>query len=237
MLKTATPATGTVTYPDYLELQKVLDAQHPRSDADLGPAVHAAEHFFIVLHQAFELWLAQMMLDIRNATEALAAPNYAAETALDSLGRAGAVQHLLVDQMALFAHLAPADFLAFRPVLGTASGSESVQYRQFRRLLGLRGSEDDCALYTAFKEAVEQAGFDIATLYQQGPAAGVYYRLAEALIDLSETHWLLTAAHVHMTARTMGMRPGTGGTSGVAYLERGLQVRAFPELWAVRTIL
>jgi tryptophan 2,3-dioxygenase len=57
-----------VTYADYLALDRVLDAQHPIAPEDLGPGVHAAEHFFITVHQAFELWLKQELLDLRCAT-------------------------------------------------------------------------------------------------------------------------------------------------------------------------
>jgi tryptophan 2,3-dioxygenase len=37
--------------------------------------------------------------------------------------------------------------------------------------------------------------------------------------------------------RTIGQRPGTGGTSGVEYLAEALKTKAFPDLWAVRTRL
>src|SRR5688500_2959214 len=44
-------ATGQgVTYADYLALDRILDAQHPIAPEDLGPGVHAAEHFFITVH-------------------------------------------------------------------------------------------------------------------------------------------------------------------------------------------
>ena len=56
-------------------------------------------------------------------------------------------------------------------------------------------------------------------------------------MDISETFWLLTAAHVRIAERTIGQRPGTGGTSGVAHLAESLERRAFPELWDVRTRL
>jgi tryptophan 2,3-dioxygenase len=44
--------------------------------------------------------------------------------------------------------------------------------------------------------------------------------------------------HVQIAERTIGQRPGTGGTTGVSYLAEGLEsARAFPELWDVRTRL
>jgi tryptophan 2,3-dioxygenase len=45
-----------VTYHGYLALSAILDAQHPLAPPELGAQVHAAEHFFIVVHQAFACW-------------------------------------------------------------------------------------------------------------------------------------------------------------------------------------
>jgi tryptophan 2,3-dioxygenase len=77
----------------------------------------------------------------------------------------------------------------------------------------------------------------LEALNQNPSRAGVLYRLAELLVDISEGFWLLTAAHVRIAERTIGQKPGTGGTPGVAYLARALESKAFPELWDVRTRL
>ena len=74
--------------------------------------------------------------------------------------------------------------------------------------------------------------------YRQPSAAGALYRVAEVLVDISEQFWQLSAVHVQIAERTIGRRPGTGGTSGVSYLAETLEgAKAFPELWAVRTRL
>ena len=72
-----------VTYQGYLALDAILDAQQPLSPPSLGSQVQAAEHFFIVVHQAFELWFKQELLDLRCATKALAPPDDDPELALD----------------------------------------------------------------------------------------------------------------------------------------------------------
>jgi tryptophan 2,3-dioxygenase len=225
-----------LTYPSYLRLEEILAAQHPVAPEELGDHVLSAEHFFIVTHQAFELWFKQELLDLDCAAKALAAPAYDAELALDHLVRVGSIQRLLYQQMVLFDHLSPAAFLAFRPYLGTASGSESAQFRQVQRALGLRGG-GACKLYDAFTAALAHAGLALEDVYRDLSRAGVFYRLAEALVDISEGFWLLTAAHVRVAERTIGQRPGTGGTSGVEYLAEALKMKAFPDLWAVRTRL
>jgi tryptophan 2,3-dioxygenase len=231
----AEPPAG-ITYDGYLQLAAILDAQHPLAPPSLGPQVQAAEHFFIVVHQAFELWFKQELLDLRSATDTLAPPHDDPELALDHLQRVAAIQRLLTHQMVLFDHLSPRSFLAFRPYLGQASGSESRQYREVERALGLRGSGNS-PVYRAFTAALERAGLTLETLYQAPSGAGVLYRLAELLVDISEGFWLLTAAHVRIAERTIREKPGTGGTSGVAYLAQALERKAFPALWEVRTRL
>src|SRR5687768_1253177 len=138
---TTETATGAdVTYAGYLHLDQLLALQHPLSSDALGPQVQSAEHFFIVVHQTFELWFKQELLDLQCAIDALDADDLA--LALPHVQRANAVHQLLYAQMTLFTHLAPADFLAFRPYLGTASGAESAQFRQVQRVIGLRGDAD-----------------------------------------------------------------------------------------------
>ena len=202
------PLAPEVTYGGYLALGKILDAQQPLAPLDLGAGVYAAEHFFIVVHQAFELWFKQELLDLGCACEALTQSDPDPELALDHLQRVAAIQRLLTQQMVLFDHLSPRSFLAFRPYLGAASGSESKQYREVERALGLRGSGGHSPIFEAFTEALARADLTLEQVYQQPSRAGVLYRLAELLVDISEGFWLLTAAHVRIAERTIGQKPG-----------------------------
>ena len=63
------------------------------------------------------------------------------------------------------------------------------------------------------------------------------YELAEELIDLEDAFQTWRFRHVTTVERVIGFKRGTGGTSGVAYLKRALDIRFFPEVWAVRTEL
>ena len=63
------------------------------------------------------------------------------------------------------------------------------------------------------------------------------YELAEELVDLEDAFRLWRFRHVTTVERIIGFKTGTGGTSGVAYLRRMLDVVLFPELWKVRTDL
>jgi tryptophan 2,3-dioxygenase len=231
------PAEPKLTYAGYLHLDAILNAQQPLAPASEAPGVRAAEHFFIVTHQAFELWFKQLLLDLDNAAAILPPPTSDAELALDHLRRASSILRLLVQQMVLFDNLSPRSFLAFRPYLGSASGSESAQFREVQRALGLRGQSGSPA-FNAFVAALKVRGLSLEETYRNPSKAGAMYRVAEALVDVSEQFWQLIAVHVQIAERTIGQRPGTGGTTGVAYLVEGLEAaKAFPELWAVRTRL
>ena len=63
------------------------------------------------------------------------------------------------------------------------------------------------------------------------------YELGEELVDLEDAFRLWRFRHVTTVERIIGFKPGTGGTSGVEYLRKMLDVVLFPELWRVRTDL
>lgn len=63
------------------------------------------------------------------------------------------------------------------------------------------------------------------------------YELGEKLVDLEDYFRRWRFNHVTTVERIIGFKRGTGGTEGVGYLKRMLEVELFPELWAVRTVL
>ncbi len=63
------------------------------------------------------------------------------------------------------------------------------------------------------------------------------YELAERLVDLDYKFQLWRAHHLKTVERIIGYKPGTGGTAGVAYLAKALELKFFPELWTIRTSL
>ena len=176
-----------LTYGTYLHLDTLLALQSPVGPPTMPMHAQAAEHFFIVVHQAFELWFAQQLLDLRCATDALGGDE--AEIAVEHLLRVAAIQRLLNDQMALLDHLPPRSFLEFRPSLGTASGSESGQFHKVQHALGLR-SLDESPIWLAFAGALDRAGLDLEALYRDPSRCGALYRVAEAMVDISQLNWL-----------------------------------------------
>ncbi|MBT3746101.1 MAG: tryptophan 2,3-dioxygenase [Actinobacteria bacterium] len=81
-------------------------------------------------------------------------------------------------------------------------------------------------------DSVEQAWLDI---YQNSLASSTLYKVGETLIELDELisqyHW----RHYVLVAKTIGYKPGTGGSAGVEWLKHTTDQRYFPELWAIRT--
>jgi tryptophan 2,3-dioxygenase len=74
-----------------------------------------------------------------------------------------------------------------------------------------------------------------AEVYRDPACHWDLYELAEKLIDFEDYFRRWRFNHVTTVERIIGLKRGTGGTSGVAYLKRMLEIELFPELWRVRT--
>jgi len=132
----------SVHYHTYLELDKLLDAQHPRS-VELGNPAHE-ETLFIIMHQVYELWFKQIIHEIKSVA-ALFEDDLVDEreisTAVGRLHRITEIQELLIQQIKLMETMTPMDFLDFRHYLFPASGFQSFQFRMVEIMLGLRADE------------------------------------------------------------------------------------------------
>ena len=74
-------------------------------------------------------------------------------------------------------------------------------------------------------------------VYQSPEEYWPYYELAEKLVDFEDYFRRWRFNHVTTVERVIGFKRGTGGTGGVGYLKRMLEVELFPELWQLRTEL
>ena len=191
---TATPAG--ITYADYLALDRLLTAQKPLSD------LHD-EMLFIVIHQTKELWLKQMLHELGLAIALLDQDHFA--PAYKAMARIGRIQSVMTLSWDVLATLTPVDYTAFRDVLGTSSGFQSVQFRELEFRLGIKdarflehypeGSEaharlgaayDAPSLRDASHAALERAGFDLGDRSEAaiGDAWLQVYRDADRWFDL-----------------------------------------------------
>jgi tryptophan 2,3-dioxygenase len=74
-------------------------------------------------------------------------------------------------------------------------------------------------------------------IYQSPEACWAGYEMAEKLVDVEERFQLWRFRHLKTVHRIIGHKPGTGGSSGVGFLKKALDLTFFPELWDVRTEL
>ena len=114
-------------------------------------------------------------------------------------------------------------------------------YDESLRLLARRGLavprshlERDWTLPYVADDAVEQAWL---TVYRDPERHWDLYQLGEELTDLEDAFRLWRFRHVTTVERVIGFKRGTGGTSGVGYLRKMLDVVLFPEIWKLRTSL
>ena len=254
---TATPAG--MTYADYLKLDQLLSAQHPLSD------LHD-EMLFIVIHQTKELWMKQMLHELKLAIALVESDRFA--EAYKSMARISRIQSVMTLSWDVLSTLTPVDYLAFRHVLGTSSGFQSEQFREIEFRLGLKepnfvnhyaeGSSERAALRAALEspslreashDALERAGFALGdrsvdavaeawlAVYQDSERWFDLYELAEKLVDIDDALAAWRFKHVLTVERIIGNKPGTGGSAGAPYLRATLDKRVFPELWSLRTAL
>ena len=130
-----------VHYHDYLQLDKLLNAQHPESDKQ-NVAAHD-EMLFIIIHQAYELWFKQLHHEADSVLNIMRKPSLndnspEMQTVVHRLNRMGVILRVLVHQIDILETMTPMDFLDFRDMLRPASGFQSWQFKLLEAKLGLK---------------------------------------------------------------------------------------------------
>ncbi len=262
--------SGAMSYGDYLQLDRVLGAQQPRSRDH-------NEMLFIVQHQASELWMKLVIHELLAARDHVRSDNL--QPAFKMLARVARIMAQLVQSWDVLATLTPAEYSSFRGDLGSSSGFQSFQYRMIEFLLGNKDAarmephRHRPDLYAALEElnrspslydeairVLARRGFGIdpecverdwrslhaynesacqawVQVYRSTAEHWDLYELAEKLVDLEDAFRQWRFRHATTVERVIGLKRGTGGTSGVNYLRRVLDVELFPELWRARTAL
>ncbi|MFZ6847248.1 tryptophan 2,3-dioxygenase [Undibacterium sp. RuRC25W] len=260
----------SMSYGDYLGLDQILTAQHPRSP-------NHNEMLFIVQHQTSELWIKLMLHELHAVRQHI--HNNDLPPAFKMLSRVARIMDQLVHAWDVLATMTPSEYTAIRPYLGASSGFQSHQYRELEYLLGNKNATMltvheskpeihatlDSALRTPsiYDEAImlmSRQGFSIDAdrlerdwtqsveandsvkaawlkVYQEPEHYWSLYELAEKLVDMETAFRIWRFRHVTTVERIIGFKIGTGGTAGVSYLRKMLDVVLFPELFALRTAL
>ena len=278
------------TYARYLQLDKLLSAQVPRTGSQ-------DELLFIVMHQSHELWFKLAIHELACATEALmhGVSGKDCLMAYKRLSRVREIQNLLIHSWDVLTTLTPDEFFLFRETVGKdgASGFQSVQYRVLEFRLGLKyrslrmqtpkgpvstsildavaapadrasieaalaapsiyDATVDFMARTAFPEIAPRRHY--AAQYQRSDAvfaawrqvyedrheAPELYQLGEKLVDLEDAFRRWRFAHLATVSRVIGITPGTGGSTGLQYLQAAanqlIETPLYPELWEVRNAM
>ncbi|NVD97171.1 tryptophan 2,3-dioxygenase [Massilia sp. BJB1822] len=260
----------SMSYGDYLALDKILSAQHP-----LSP--NHNEMLFIVQHQTSELWMKLMLHEMHAVCAQIQQDDLS--PAFKMLARVARIMDQLVHAWDVLATMTPPEYSAIRPYLGASSGFQSYQYREIEFILGNKNAnllavhesapehhalldralrapslydeairllarhglaidaerlDGDWTQPTAANESVKVAWLEV---YRDPHRYWALYELGEKLVDLETAFRFWRFRHVTTVERIIGFKTGTGGTAGVSYLRKMLDVVLFPELFALRTAL
>lgn len=148
--------SSDMTYARYLTLDQVLSAQNPLTDQH-------DEMLFVIIHQAKELWLKQILHEIAYAQQLVRAGDLT--PAYKSLARVSRIQSVMTQTWDILATMTPADYLRFRESLGTSSGFQSDQFRRVEAMLGLKDDrflryhEERPHAHAALKAALDSPSF------------------------------------------------------------------------------
>lgn len=256
-----------MSYSDYLSLDPILNAQHPRSSAH-------DEMLFIVQHQTSELWMKLVLHEIGAARDAI--HDERLPQAFKMLARVSRIFEQLNNAWDVLRTMTPSEYTEFREELGASSGFQSYQYRLIEFALGNRNPAmmkvhehradlhqllvDELARPSLYDEAVALLARTLGAspddipapdltqphshrpeiqalwkrVYQDAERHWSLYELAEKLVDLEDYFRRWRFNHVTAVERIIGFKRGTGGTAGVPYLRKMLEVELFPELWRLR---
>ncbi|HEX7202414.1 MAG TPA: tryptophan 2,3-dioxygenase family protein [Arthrobacter sp.] len=244
--------SSRMSYASYLQLPTLLSAQQPVSEPE-----HHDEMLFIIQHQTTELWLKLVLHELRSAAAWLRADDLG--SALKGIARVKHIQKTLTEQWSVLATLTPTEYSQFRGFLGNKNRkmlpvfeSDPEAHAMLEELLAAPSIYDEFLAYLA------RQGFDVPAavlhrdvtraheytpelvplfkhIYENAAANWGAYEACEELVDLEDNFQLWRFRHLRTVQRTIGMKAGTGGSSGAAFLQKALELTFFPELFAVRT--
>lgn len=238
--------SAPLTYPTYLELEPLLQLQHPKSSPE-----HPDELLFIIVHQASELWFKLILHELNKLTARM--EHDEALPALEQLNRVNGLIRIVTAQLHALDTLSPQCFAQFRGYLGTSSGSQSLQFRTIELISGLRAPDyleylrsqgplpeilaqtlARPALPDLFESMLARRGVDPEQIYATDQFIDLRL-LAEGFLEYEQSFSMWRFLHVQLVERIIGPdTQGTGGSLGGKALRDTLTNRFFPSLWAVR---
>lgn len=202
-----------LSYKSYLDLGTLLQAQKPLSPAH-------DEMMFVVLHQTYELWFKLILFELDRVQGVFGNPvvkDSDLRVVSASLSRITDILRLLVRQLDIMETMTPLDFLDFRHVFRSASGFQSMQFRQIEVRLGLQHdarvgydgksfenflpTEDRNALHEVMKKTslVDQVGNWLSrTPFVEMTGFSFWQSYRQAVIDMLENDRKAIGANTQM---------------------------------------
>jgi tryptophan 2,3-dioxygenase len=254
------PAPAELTYGTYLHLDELLACQQPLTESHdelLFIVIHQVYELWFkqILHEAA---LLQTRLEEGDSTGALATAHRIAKILKTVVGQLDILETMTPRQFAKFrpelgssSGFQSAQFRYLEAVLGRRDFPASVRDPVLARTAARRPLFASLLRYLSVTGwPVPAAALDrdprepwppgdpevqgvLAEVYEQeGTAAEV----CEALVDIDEGVQEWRYRHVKMVERIIGLKTGTGGSAGSAYLRSTVFRAAFPDLWEVRSV-
>ena len=256
-------AHPAVTYSSYLALDDLLAAQHPRSeehDELLFIVIHQTYELWFkqLLH---ELAYLQRSLESGNTAHAEHALRRVLTILKTIVAQVDVLETMTPRQFTSFrgrlaesSGFQSAQFRELEAVLGRRDPKVFEHYPAGAERQRIADAMARTSVYDSFVGYLARRGYDVAmrrdVTEPPEPSADVQRvllevyaddgdaaRVAERLVDLDEGLMEWRYRHVKMVERTIGMKPGTGGSAGAAYLRTTLDRPMFPDLWAIRSAL
>lgn len=183
-------------YGSYLQIEKILDAQHPVSFQEGNEPAHD-EMLFIIIHQAYELWFKQVLFELDYITkvfqqEKINDNSEDLNLVRHRLNRVIRILQLLNQQVNILDTMTPLDFLEFRNLLTPSSGFQSKQFRLLEARLGL---QLDARHHKDYYKRTNEGGFtqeDYQTITQteeQPNLLQLVNRWLERMPFFTEAYW------------------------------------------------
>jgi tryptophan 2,3-dioxygenase len=196
------PGSNGLRYAEYLHLNELLGAVQPLFGDD-DRSCFADERYFLIIHQVSELWVSQILVDLKLALEFARLTEF--DRAIDRLVRANAMLDLMITTTSALQHLTADGFHQFRPGFQGMTAGQSVQFS---------------TLLTGARYAPVAALLEIVADRRNGDSRTRRQRLQlGAQLDVfiaALTRWRL--AHIGAVRRFIGDGRGSGGTAGLGYL-------------------
>jgi tryptophan 2,3-dioxygenase len=254
----STPAD--LTYGRYLRLDELLASQAPLTDSH-------DELLFIVIHQVYELWFKQILheaallqarLEAGDGAGALPTAHRIAKILKTVVGQLDVLETMTPRQFAAFrpelggsSGFQSAQFRYLEAVLGRRDFGAAAMDEELTAIVARR------PLFASLLRYLNGAGWVVpATVLDRDPGepwlgdravqemlievyaeAGTAADVCESLVDIDEGVQEWRYRHVKMVERIIGLKVGTGGSAGSAYLRSTLFRSAFLDLWEIRSRL